>query len=63
MCLPPPKWVYIFIHWKAKFFIPVIVCSMTRVVSRTANFPAEYEIHIVEAIERIGLERVSQTIE
>jgi len=27
------------------------------------HFPAEYGIHLVEAIERIGLERVSQTIE
>ncbi len=27
------------------------------------NFTAEYEIHFVEVIERIGLERISQTIE
>jgi hypothetical protein len=63
MCLPPPKWVYIFNLRKAKFLIPVIVCSTTRAVGRTMNFPAEYEMHLVEAIERIGLERVSQSIE
>lgn len=63
MCLPPPKWVYIFNLRKAKFLIPVIVCSTTRYVGRTMNFPAEYEIHLVETTERIGLERVHQTLE
>lgn len=42
--------------------IPVIVCSTARAVDRTMNFPAEYEMHLVEAIERIGLERAGQTI-
>lgn len=61
MCLPPPKWVYIFSLRKAKFLLPVIVCSTTRAVGRTTNFPAEYEMHLVEAIERISLGGVSQT--
>ncbi len=63
MCLSPPKWVYIFIFRKAKFLIPVIVCSRTRAVGKPMNFPAGYEMHLVEAIERMGLERASQTIE
>ena len=63
MCSPPPKWVYIFNFRKAQFQIPVIVCSTTCAVDRTMNFPAEYEMYIVEAIERIGLYRVGQTIE
>ena len=63
MCSSPPKWVYIFNFRKAKLLIPVKLCSATRAVGRTTNFPAEYELHLVEAIERIGLERVSQTIE
>jgi len=54
---------YIFNLRKVKFLIPVIVCSTTRAVGRTMNFPAGYEMHLVEAIERIGLERASQTIE
>ena len=63
MCLPPPKWVYIFNLRKAQILIPVIVCSTTRAVNRTMNFPAEYETHLVEAIGRIGLEKVDQTLE
>jgi hypothetical protein len=63
LCLSPPKWVYIFFLRKAEFLIPVIVCSATRAVGRTMNFPAEYEMHLVEAIQRIGLERIRQTIE
>ena len=58
MCLLPAKWVYIFILRKTQFSIPVIVCSTTRAVGRTMNLPAEYEMHLVEAIERIGLDRV-----
>jgi hypothetical protein len=55
MCSPPPQWVYIFNFRKAGFLIPVIVCSTTCAVDRTMNFPAEYEMYLVEAIERIGL--------
>jgi len=63
MCSPPPKWVYISNLRNAISLIPVIVYSTTRAVGRTMKFPAEYETYLVEAIERIGLERVSQTIE
>lgn len=63
MCSSPPKWVYIFSFRNANLLIPVIVWSATRAVGRSMHFPAEYEIHLVEAIERSGLERVSQTIE
>jgi hypothetical protein len=55
--------VYIFSFRDASLLIPVIVWSATRAVGRSMHFPAEYEIHLVEAIERSGLERVSQTIE
>lgn len=62
--MPASTQVGVYFHsLEGQILIPVIVCFMTHVVSRTANFPAEYEIHIVEAIERIGLERVSQTTE
>jgi hypothetical protein len=55
--------VYIFNLRKVKFSIPEMVCYPTRAVGRTMNLPADYKMYLVEATERIGLERVRQTIE